>query len=227
MPKDRRRRTFSGLHQSSARVASRQSAVPDNAAEKMEIVGMSDIVAPEVESTSKEDVAEASFIVPTMKKKEKQQMKRDVFRQSLETAAAPYSKSHSRRLKRKSREELGTDLGDMRSVLLATVGPESATSITTGSRGSKNEGSGAGMAVDGEKPEQIKPKIKPGQIGQGKGATLSQKERKRALELERLRQPLIAATAAFSQNPFATIRTHAQNTLVMTEREERPATQRT
>lgn len=33
-------------------------------------------------------------------------------------------------------------------------------------------------------------------------------------ELEKLRQPLILSNPQYSSNPFQTIRTHAQNTLV-------------
>lgn len=79
------------------------------------------------------------------------------------------------------------------------------------------------------------PKSNPklGQIGQGKGVPLSKAQRRRALyvihssryavsliqavifsEMERLRHPLILSNPAFSSNPFKTIRTHAQNTLL-------------
>jgi hypothetical protein len=63
-------------------------------------------------------------------------------------------------------------------------------------------------------PHPEAPPTRLGQIGQGKGTPLSRSQRRRALKAERFRQPLIRADPAFAANPFGTIRTHAQNTLV-------------
>jgi len=59
-----------------------------------------------------------------------------------------------------------------------------------------------------------KPKAIPGQIGEGKQAPLRNSQRKRALQTERLRIPLILSNPEYAANPFKTIRTHAQNTLI-------------
>ena len=94
---------------------------------------------------------------------------------------------------------------------------------------------------DTSHPKKVKPK--PGQIGEGKGAPLTKNQRKRALcvclsmllvrqtacsgeahvapvsysQVERMRIPMILATPEFAANPFQTIRTHAQNTLLKHE----------
>src|ERR1700761_3805851 len=55
-----------------------------------------------------------------LKKKEKQQLKRDALFQRLEPNHSPYSKTHTRRLKRKANEQLaGVSLGDMQLALAA------------------------------------------------------------------------------------------------------------
>ncbi|KAJ6604763.1 ribosome biogenesis protein SLX9-domain-containing protein [Mycena vulgaris] len=140
----------------------------------------------------------------TLKKKEKQQLKREALLQRLESNHSPYSKSHARRQKRKAKEQLGSGLDDIQLALAAVEDEEVADAPQE-----------AGMADDEEpQPKQKKPKPKPGQIGEGKGAPLSKAQRQRALQMEKLRHPLILANAEFSSNPFQTIRTHAQNTLL-------------
>lgn len=82
-----------------------------------------------------------------------------------------------------------------------------------------------------------KARATPGVIGEGKGAPLSKNQRKRALyvsqftqlpklttlyttlcsQLEKMRIPMILSNPAFASNPFETIRTHAQNTLLKHE----------
>ncbi len=82
----------------------------------------------------------------------------------IDDSRAPYSKSHARRVKRKSREQLAGGMNDLESVLhtLAADDPAivPANDIKTG------------------RPDS-KPKAK--QIGEGKGATLSEKQRKKQL----------------------------------------------
>lgn len=130
------------------------------------------------------------------------------------------SKSHERRLKRKAKEQLTGDLNDLQSAL------ELLQEETTG----HDEPAEPAASHDERKPKQT---TKPGTIGKGRSSTLSKAQRKRALsviyfvianvsplintprrELERLRHPLILATSEYSSNPFQTIRTHAQNTLL-------------
>ncbi|KAJ7631097.1 ribosome biogenesis protein SLX9-domain-containing protein [Roridomyces roridus] len=131
-----------------------------------------------------------------IKKKDKQQLKREALLQRLESTRSPYSKSHNRRLKRKAREQVGGGLNDIQLALAAVEDPE------------------VGAEEDSEETQPKKVKPKPGQIGTGKGAPLSKAQRQRALQLEKLRHPLILANAEFASNPFQTIRTHAQNTLL-------------
>ncbi|KAJ3492478.1 hypothetical protein NLJ89_g11226 [Agrocybe chaxingu] len=142
--------------------------------------------------------------VVQQKKKEKQQEKRQAFLQKLEPSTRQFSKSHERRMKRKAREQLSGGLNDLQSALASLEedarGDDSAPAVTI---------------ADAEDPQTTaKSKIKPGAIGKGSSAPLSKAQRKRAFELERLRHPLILKNPDFSSNPFQTIRTHAQNTLL-------------
>lgn len=90
----------------------------------------------------------------------------------------------------------------------------------------------------GNAPLKPKPRLEPGQIGEGKHTTLSKFQRKQALcvftlfafhlshiftmlshnrKTERLRIPRILSNSEFSSDPFETIRKHAQNTLIKHE----------
>ncbi|KDQ19943.1 hypothetical protein BOTBODRAFT_169983 [Botryobasidium botryosum FD-172 SS1] len=137
-------------------------------------------------------------------KKEKLQLKHQTFMERLETRSSPYSKSHARRLKRKAKEALVTDFKDIGAVLSAMTEDTHTDPAPT-----------ADSNVQGEKP---RPKQVSGKIGEGKGVTLTAAQRKKALHIERIRQPLIRTNATFSSNPFETIRLHAQNTLIKHER---------
>lgn len=104
----------------------------------------------------------------------------------------PVSRSHARRLRRKAKDELGGGLGDLHSAIETMIGSASSTEA----------------AAEGEaspKPERA--------IGKSASSTPSKSQRKRILELERLRHPLILNNSEFSSNPFQTIRTHTQNTI--------------
>ena len=142
----------------------------------------------------------------------------------LEASRSPYSKSHERRLKRKSREQVAVGLGDVTaaiSELDAGIPVVVQQSVFENDAGDQAE----------EAPQR--PKATSLQIGEGKGAPLTKSQRKKALyelprsfrsswmlmtvfcrQAERMRIPLILANPEFSTNPFKTIRTHAQNTLV-------------
>ncbi|KZV75534.1 hypothetical protein PENSPDRAFT_673771 [Peniophora sp. CONT] len=137
---------------------------------------------------------------PSLKKKEKRQLKHELFIQRLEETRAPYSKSHNRRIKRKEREEIaGGALKGLSSVLSQLDDPPAASAPATD-------------ADTESEPQRARPR--PGQIGEGKSAPLSKAQRKKALKVEKFRLPLIMQNPEFAANPFATIRTHAQNTLV-------------
>ncbi|KAI9445243.1 ribosome biogenesis protein SLX9-domain-containing protein, partial [Lactarius indigo] len=166
----------------------------------------------------------------TLNKKEKRILKHELFIERLEASRAPYSKSHARRLKRKERERLAG--GGMES--LKTALPSITTNVVIASGTSKSAeedpntppgnakttaAASTGPSAESDPkfvsdPEAPSPPARLGQIGKGKGTPLTRSQRRRALKAERFRQPLIRADPAFATNPFGTIRTHAQNTLV-------------
>ncbi|KAI9460923.1 ribosome biogenesis protein SLX9-domain-containing protein, partial [Lactarius psammicola] len=141
-----------------------------------------------------------------LNKKEKRILKHELFIERLEASRAPYSKSHARRLKRKEGERLAG--GGMES--LKTALP-SITTVVIASGTSNSAGEDLNDSSPAKAPS---PPTRLGQIGQGKGTPLTRSQRRRALKAERFRQPLIRADPAFAANPFGTIRTHVQNTLV-------------
>jgi len=152
----------------------------------------------------------------------------------LEASRAPYSKSHARRLKRKEKEELvGGRLGTLRAALpsiapmpAASAGERSAgkldapaaTVVTTITATAASSARLVAKSKLADAPDPgvapLLPKTRPGQIGEGKGTPLTKSQRRRALKVERFRQPLIRSNPEFASNPFETIRTHARNTLV-------------
>ncbi|KAI9058860.1 hypothetical protein FKP32DRAFT_1231534 [Trametes sanguinea] len=200
MPKEVRRR--SGAHEQSVRLHKRQFAAQDNAVEHVEVGKQTEKPAPEILA----DMAVDEESRPTMKKKEKLALKHELFLKRLEESRSPYSKSHERRLKRKAKEQVAGGLGDIKAAISAL---EEDIPVAV------QNSVAAATEADASKP--AKPKPKPGQIGEGKGAPLNKNQRKKALQLERMRIPLILATPEFATNPFQTIRTHAQNTLVKHE----------
>ncbi|KAJ7487716.1 ribosome biogenesis protein SLX9-domain-containing protein [Mycena galericulata] len=198
MPKERRKRV--GAHDPSVKLPiKRQFAVQDNAVEHVDVGAAGPEQSAEALLSAMDDDSRT-----TLKKKEKQQLKREALLQRLESTHSPYSKSHARRQKRKAREQLGGGLDDMQLALAAV--DDDADEVPQESAGD--------LSADEPQPAPKKAKPKPGQIGEGKGAPLSKAQRQRALQMEKLRHPLILANAEFASNPFQTIRTHAQNTLL-------------
>ncbi|KAI0361260.1 hypothetical protein OH77DRAFT_1516252 [Trametes cingulata] len=147
---------------------------------------------------------------PTMKKKEKLALKHELFLKRLEQSRSPYSKSHERRLKRKAKEEVAGGMSDIKAAISAVEDDIPIAVQNTIAADTE-------ATIGGDTSKKAKAKPKPGQIGEGKGAPLSKNQRKRALQVERMRIPLILATPEFAANPFQAIRTHAQNTLVKHE----------
>ena len=157
----------------------------------------------------------------------------------LEQSRSPYSKSHERRLKRRAREQVAGGLNDIKAALAAVEGEDIPAAVQASVSTEAILGDTAG-ALESSRPKKVK--SKPGQIGEGKGVPLSKNQRKRALyvshspvlhvafgdkpgdahvtvplsrrQLERARIPMILATPDFASDPFQTIRTHAQNTLL-------------
>ncbi|KAJ3477201.1 hypothetical protein NLI96_g10629 [Meripilus lineatus] len=212
MPKASRRRSVG--HEQSVRVASRRFAAQD-ATEHVEVGDEIEKPAIEILESMAEDSASNK---QPLKKKEKQAMKHELFMQStasrlseinsiasshdrigLESTRQPYSKSHERRLKRKAREQVAGGLEEIQAAIAEVAGDEPDTQ---------------GEGEDGGSKGKSRPKTNAGMIGEGKSAPLSKQQRKRALQTEKLRIPLILSNPAFASNPFQTIRTHAQNTLV-------------
>jgi len=130
--------------------------------------------------------------------REKHQAKKEAFLKRLQYIQPKFSKSHNRRLKRKVKEQIIGSLTDMHAAIAA---------LGDCSTGSQDPVEGAGEAPPTFRPKQ-------GMIGQGRKVPLSRSQRKRVLEVEQLRQPLILSNPDFSSNPFKALRTHAGNTLL-------------
>ncbi|KAI0051724.1 hypothetical protein FA95DRAFT_1554255 [Auriscalpium vulgare] len=199
MPKERRTRAYS--HESSAkRSDKRRFAVQDNAVQHVDVGAELDAVANDLLRDADNDMPDSHIL---LKKKDKRQLKHELFIERLETSRSPYSKSHARRLKRKEKEQIGDGGMDGLKEALAAVqgGPV------------PNDNGAVDGADDGLHEAPAKPS-RAGQIGEGKGAPLKKSQRKHALKAEQFRQPRIMANPDFAANPFKTIRTHAENTLV-------------
>lgn len=87
----------------------------------------------------------------------------------LESSRSPYSKSHERRLKRKAKEQVAGGMSDMQAAISAV----DDDALAQDAQSSEDPSHGH--------ETRPKPKAKPGQIGEGKGAPLSKSQRKRAL----------------------------------------------
>ncbi|KZT30505.1 hypothetical protein NEOLEDRAFT_1082524 [Neolentinus lepideus HHB14362 ss-1] len=196
MPKERRQRV--STHAKSVRLTKRRLTDQANTLEQPVI---EDVVEPSVSNPlppAKLDEREAYLT-----KKEKQHLKRELFLQRLETGSAPYSKSHARRLKRKSREKIAGGLDELHAAIVS-VEEEIPVAVKNSIQDTTKDGSSS------DPPAKAKPQL--GQIGKGK--TLSQSQRKTVLRVEQIRHPLILSNPDYISNPFETIRKHAQNTLV-------------
>jgi len=193
MPKERR---TSALHRPSAKLGRSRHSLQNESSTGLEI-GVPD--APVAETGPAED-DKLVDIPSTLTKKEKQQLKREALLDRLYTSASTYTKAQRRRFNKKQREQIGGGLLDMKAAISML---DSVPPIVTGSAQQPDE---TQAASGGSGPSQL--------IGEGKGAPLSKNQRQKALQLERLRHPMIISDKRYSSNPFQTIRTHAQNTLV-------------
>ncbi|KAF8516205.1 ribosome biogenesis protein SLX9-domain-containing protein [Hysterangium stoloniferum] len=189
LPVDRRKRT--ARHPQATRHDNRQFAVQQNAVTgHIEIGGAGETSGNAILASLSASEREAH---PTLTKKEKQQMRHDALMQRLGGSSSPYSKSTMRRIKRKDKETLSTDLTAVGEAIAAV------------------EAQGAPQN-EIHKGREARPK--PGQIGEGKHTSLTTNQRKGTFKAEKLRHRLIMQDPNFSSNPFQTIRTHAQNTLL-------------
>ncbi|EJD03890.1 uncharacterized protein FOMMEDRAFT_27732 [Fomitiporia mediterranea MF3/22] len=200
MPKERRRRT--NTHDQSVCLDKRHFTLSGKS-EHVEVGAELDASANDIFNDMEEDIEK-----PTLKKKEKQQLKHELFLQRLESSHTPYSKSHARRLKRKAKEELA---GGLQDVAFALPQVEGATADSV-------QETVADSTVSDSGRRTLHRKQKAGLIGEGKGVPLSEKQRRRVLKTEKIRQPLLLATPEFASNPFKALRIHAQNTLVKHEK---------
>ena len=90
----------------------------------------------------------------------------------LQASQSPYSRSHNRRLKRKEKGQLVTGMDDL-GAALDEIEPSADSAF--------EDQPGITSARRREDRDTVKQRVKPGQIGEGKGATLSKAQRKRAL----------------------------------------------
>ncbi|TFK57160.1 hypothetical protein OE88DRAFT_1650771 [Heliocybe sulcata] len=196
MPKERRQRV--GAHAKSAKLA---GGSPSTSGLEQTII--EDAAEPLINDVSAS--ANVDEMQGNLTKKEKQYLKRELFLQRLEAGSAPYSKSHVRRLKRKSREKIAGGLDELHTAIASV---EEAIPVAV-----KNS---VQDTTQDESPSDPSVKVKPqlGQIGEGNAAPLSQAQRKKALRVEQIRHPLILSNPDYVSNPFEAIRKHAQNTLV-------------
>ncbi|KAL6310062.1 ribosome biogenesis protein SLX9-domain-containing protein [Sparassis latifolia] len=197
MPKERRRRI--GGHEPSVRLPNRHFAVQENAVEHVDLGAQANASATEIFSS----MAEQDAPQTNMKKKEKQALKHELFLKRLESSRSPYSKSHERRLRRKEKEQVAGGMSDMKAAISAveSIIPDAVVDSTE-------------MPATETAEERPKARKRVGKIVEGKGLPLSKSQRKRVLQTERLRIPMILSTPEFASNPFQTIRIHAQNTLL-------------
>jgi hypothetical protein len=198
-PKDRRKRSTG--HEQSVKQVKRQFAVQENGIEHVEVGALEDVSGMDILRAMGEPEEPRS----ATKKKEKQQLKKEAFIDKLQSTRSPYSKTQRRRFKRKQQEQVGGGLD----AIQAAISALDNHAVSDGGEGHTEE-----LATESIQPKM---KPKPGQIGEGQRMPLSRNQRKRALELERLRAPMILANPDYASNPFQTIRTHAQNTLLKHE----------
>ncbi|KAI6007315.1 hypothetical protein EDD15DRAFT_2210444 [Pisolithus albus] len=187
MPKQRRVRA------TPHRLANHPFAISDAPAEAFEMRASTsvqpDYCEPTHESvTSPQDQEPLAGALPGLSKKEKQRRKHEAFH-----SGDDYNK--------KTREQVGGGMADMDLALSALQEKDSSLQ------------SAKGPHTDSVTPSSTVKPTATGRIGKSKGVPLSNAQRKRALQVENLRHPLILSDPQFSSNPFGTIRIHAQNTL--------------
>ncbi|KAI6133156.1 ribosome biogenesis protein SLX9-domain-containing protein [Pisolithus croceorrhizus] len=189
------------------RLANRPFAISDASAEAFE-TGASTSVQPDsckpphetvTSSQGEETLGPLAGTLPGLSKKEKQRSKHEAFIDELASTVSPYSKTQRRRFNKKMREQVGGGMADMDLALSALQEENPSLEPAKGS--------------DSVTPSSTVKQTVTGQIGKGKGVPLTKAQRKRTLQVENLRHPLILSDPQFASNPFETIRIHAQNTL--------------
>ncbi|KAH7883693.1 ribosome biogenesis protein SLX9-domain-containing protein [Phlebopus sp. FC_14] len=189
MPRERRARAR--VHEPSVKLPKRKFALEDNAVETVKVGAAADASGQEILQS-----LDGKSLVGT--KKEKSQLKREAFLDRLKSSTTPYSKTQRLRFNRHRREQVGGGLGEIEAAISTLDGTGSSPEPTKV------------KSVD-QQPASVQKR--PGMIGKSKSDPLTKSQRKRTLEMERLRHPLILSNPHFATNPFQTIRVHAQNTL--------------
>ncbi|SNX81665.1 uncharacterized protein MEPE_00370 [Melanopsichium pennsylvanicum] len=146
---------------------------------------------------------------------------------NLEPTNTILSKSSLRRQKRKQKEQLAgntTGLKDLEEAMDEVAqrviehdkdDDEEALAIEDGQEDDEMQGEHHGKRGDPAYPLVGAHKTR-------KDATVTEKARKKALSIEMQRQNLILSDPAYTKNPFAALRLHAQNTLAFNKRTTKP-----
>ena len=94
----------------------------------------------------------------------------------LESSQTPYSKSHAKRLKKKAKEQIANGLTDVGLALPDTADDTDVVALVGEASKGRND-------MDVEEPYTIRKrkKTKRGIIGEGKGSTLTDKQRMQVL----------------------------------------------
>ncbi|KAI8448953.1 hypothetical protein BY996DRAFT_7339917 [Phakopsora pachyrhizi] len=131
--------------------------------------------------------------------------KLDPIRQATSTVTKPYSKSHARRLKKKSRDQ--AVVGDLNPVKEALA--EMDDDLQEAERGSmiiKPSTTSSTLTSSLKKSTQVLKSKK----------SISQNQKARVLKEESNRFPSIMIHPEFQKDPFGTIKTHVKNSLELT-----------
>ncbi|GAA5983858.1 hypothetical protein JCM5350_007577 [Sporobolomyces pararoseus] len=229
MPRVSRTRTSLPGHSKSAKTISTPDALDDSY--MMDPSEMAPMQAPRIiseqsppeipidsevplDEVEKKHQQESTASTPRLTKAEKAQIKRQNLLDQINKRSTPYSKSHSRRLKRAARpsSNLVTSLSDFQDVL-----PEIEPDFE---EPTNDDDQDDGMEDDHD--ESAAQGAKSSKNGKGR-EKLTAKKRQRVLTNESTRLPAILANSSFSKSPFATIRMHTLNTMAAQKAQEKAA----
>ncbi|GAA5962566.1 hypothetical protein JCM3765_003732 [Sporobolomyces pararoseus] len=229
MPRVSRTRTSLPGHSKSAKTISTPDALDDSY--MMDPSEMAPMQAPRIiseqsqpevpidanvplDEVEKKHQQESAAPTPRLTKAEKAQIKRQNLLDQINKRSTPYSKSHSRRLKRAARPSanLVTSLSDFQDVL-----PEIEPDFEEPANDDEDDG------MEDDHDESSAQHGGKG-LDNGKGREkLTAKKRQRVLTNESTRLPAILANSSFSKSPFATIRMHTLNTMAAQKAQQEAA----
>lgn len=145
---------------------------------------------------------------------------------NLEPANSSLSKSSLRRQKRKQKEQLAgnttglKDLAEAMDEVAQRVQDEEGDAFGIEDDDDDDEGMEDDLSKRQKRSSSAYPLV--GAQKTRKDATVTEKARKKALTLEMQRQKLILSDPAYTKNPFAALRLHAQNTLAFDKGASKP-----